>query len=386
MVTALIDDCHGGNCGYRKFGSIVSSAGGIATRMKDRPRQLLETLRVLFGSCQSFDTRSYEDSASAEAIFQKLVPAIQGELEGALSLISLILAYYEPLVQTKSESQLLAEGEDGDSRGSNPTADLTDLLFIARIELMQQGERLGSLQDDTDPWEAISICAATRRRILKLSTVIDKDICAIEGEAQEEAPYPSELERSLLVRRVYGRFRKAIVQGPSPDKESIESRMAMAAREIEVIVNGEVYQDMRVEDRRQFRTFSVQIEDWLAMGESFNEFEGITIFQEVVNFSQLLMQVNNRGDLQEYDSRVLVEIHTELFCKDEVPTEISPDVLERLKSLYGRDDELDHLMDYVEESPPVFWKNPLERIISNSSQPTETAESTGFDRQTAPRF
>ncbi len=359
--------------------------------MQDRPRELLEALRILFGSCQGFDTRAYEESPSAEAIFKKLVPAIQGELEGALSLISLILDYYEPLVQTKSESQLLAEGEDGDSRGSNPTADLTDLLFIARIELMQQGERLGSLQDDSDPWEAISICAATRRRILKLSTVIDKDICILEGEegqTENDASYPSELERSLLVRRVYGRFRKAIVQGPAPDKESIQGRMEMALREIEVIVNGEVYQDMRVEDRRQFRCFSVQIEAWLATGEPFDEFEGLTIFQEVVNFSQLLIQVNNRGDLQEYDGRVLVEIHAELFGKDEIPNEISPDVLERLRSLYGRDDELDHLMDYVEESPPQFWKNPLERIIANSGQTPEPtpADHTGFDRGTSPLF
>ena len=222
--------------------------------------------------------------------------------------------------------------------------------------------------------------------------MIDKDICVLEGEAQgeeeQEACYPSELERSLLVRRVYGRFRKAIVQGPAPDKESIKSRMEMAAREIEVIVNGDVYQDMRVEDRRQFRKFNVQIENWLGSGEPFDEFEGITIFQEVLNFSQLLMQVNNRGDLQEYDSRVLVEIHAELFCKDEIPNEISPDVLERLKSLYGRDDELDHLMDYVEESPPQFWKNPLERIIANSTQAPETqpAEHTGFDRRNSPRF
>ncbi len=333
--------------------------------MKDRPHELLEALRILFGRCQGFDTRAYEASPSAEAIFKKLVPAIQGELEGGLSLISLILDYYEPLVQTKSESQLLAEGEDGESRGSNPTAELTDLLFIARIELMQQGERLGSLQDDSDPWEAISICAATRRRILKLSTVIDKGICALAGEDDKEAPYPSELERSLLVRRVYGRFRKAIVKGPTPDKESIKSRMEMAAREIELIVDGEVYQDMRVEDRRQFRCFSAQIEAWLACGEPLDEFEGITIFQEVVNFSLLLMQVNNRGDLQEYDSHVLAEIHAELFGKAEIPQKISPDVLDRLKSLYGRDDELDHLMDYAEESPPEFWKNPLERIIAS---------------------
>ena len=139
----------------------------------------------------------------------------------------------------------------------------------------------------------------------------------------------------------------------------------MAAREIEVIVNDEVYQDMRVEDRRQFRTFSAQIEDWLAGGEPFNVFEGITVFQEVVNFSQLLMQVNNRGDLQEYDSHVLAEIHAELFGKAEIPQKISPDVLDRLKSLYGRDDELDHLMDYAEESPPEFWENTLERIIAS---------------------
>ncbi|MBW2713143.1 MAG: hypothetical protein JRC77_05265, partial [Deltaproteobacteria bacterium] len=266
--------------------------------------------------------------------------------------------------------------EDGDSRGSNPTADLTDLLFIARIELMQQGERLGTLEKDSDPWYAISICAATRRRILKLSTVIDRDVCTLEGEDIKEAPYPSELERSLLVRRVYGRFRKAIVKGTMPDKETIKSRMEMAEREIEVIVNGEVYQDMRVEDRRQFRSFSEQIKGWLVEGHSFDDFEGITIFQEVVNFSQLLVQVNNRADLQEYDSRVLAEIHAELFSdENKIPDEISSEVLEKFKSLYGRDDELDHLMDYSEESPPAFWKNPLERIIANSSQTAGTQPS-----------
>lgn len=356
--------------------------------MQDRPRELLDALRTLFGSCQGFDTRAFEESPSAEAIFTKLAPAIQGELEGALSLVSLILDYYEPLVQTKSESQLLAEGEEGDSRGSNPTADLTDLLFIARIELMQQGERLGSLQEDSDPWEGISICAATRRRILKLSTVIGKDICDLEGVKTKDSPYPSELERSLLVRRVYGRFRKAIMKGPTPDKESIKSRMQMAEREIDVIVKGDVYQDLRVEDRRQFRTFCVQMEGWLACGDPLDEFEGITIFQEIVNFSQLLVQVNNRADLQEHDRRLLAEIHGDLFEKGKSAKKIKVSVLKKLKRLYGRDDELDHLMDYSDESPPELWQAPLERIMASSGQkPGNEAEAaTGFDRRSSPLF
>ncbi len=101
---------------------------------------LLEALRALFASAQSFDTRAYEECPSTGEIFDRLVPPIQGELDGALSLLTLILDHFEQV----------AEGENASSEGAGsvpyevPKADptgassLADLAFVARSELMQQ--------------------------------------------------------------------------------------------------------------------------------------------------------------------------------------------------------------------------------------------------------
>ncbi len=329
-----------------------------------RGNELIDALRGLFESCQAFDTRRYEDCPSAEEIFAQLVPPIQDELDGALSLLGIILDHYEPLADAKLAAEDdPQEGCTDESRARR----IADLSFVARIELMQQRERLMALSRDSDPWEAISTCASTRRRVLKSATALERGICECEGIELDGGLYPSGLERSLLVRRAYGRFRKAIVQGGEPSEGNIHDRLRLASVEIGVIVDGPIYEDLRVEDRRQFRIFGVRIEEWLAEGEDGHLREGLDLYQDLVSFAQLLTQVNNRADLQEHDNRVLSEIYRDLFNMAAQPNCLEPEALARMKRLYGRDDELDHLMDYAEDSPPALWRMPLARIMSGSA-------------------
>ncbi len=340
-----------------------------------RGNELIDALRGLFESCQAFDTRRYEDCPSSGEIFVELVPPIQDELDGALSLLGIILDHYEPLAEGKDACEAAAV-ETMDESVARRVADLT---FVARIELMQQRERLMALSSDTDPWEAISVCASTRRRVLKSVTALERAICECEDIELDGGLYPSGLERSLQVRHAYGRFRKAIVQGGEPDEDGIRDRLRLASVEIGVIVQGKVYEDLRVEDRRQFRTFGVQIDEWLEKGDEGHAREGSVLYQDLVSFAQLLTQVNNRADLQEHDNQVLSEIYRDLFGKGAAPS-LQPEALHRIKALYGRDDELDHLMDYAENSPAELWRTPLARMMSGS---TSGAEGGGAAVSTA---
>ncbi len=98
-----------------------------------RGNELIDALRGLFESCQAFDTRRYEDCPSAGEIFAQLVPPIQDELDGALSLLGIILDHYEPLADAKQAADDAEEGSADESRARR----VADLSFVARIELMQ---------------------------------------------------------------------------------------------------------------------------------------------------------------------------------------------------------------------------------------------------------
>jgi len=332
----------------------------------DRPTELIDALRTLFESCKCFDTRAYEEQPSEPETFSALVPIIQGELDGALSLVHLVLDYYEPIADAELKPRQDGDWKDPSQSRSRTAQTLVDLCFVARIELVQQSERLQSLTPASEPWTIIEVCASTRRRILRSVSALEDGICRREGFVSAQMFYPSELQSSLQIRRAYGRFRKAVTRGKAPDGHTIHTRLRAALREFSVIVDGPIYQDLRAEDRRHFYELKQQIDAWFEKGNGRDTAHGLKIFENLVNFAHLLVEVNNRSELREYDSRILSEVYLHLFGGSERYTHISEEVLAKVRVLYGRDDELDHLMNYAEDSPVELWRLPLARLMASS--------------------
>lgn len=321
-----------------------------------------ELLRVIVEEAQRIPIAEYENEAAAK-LRVELVPEVR---DLALEMLRVI----EPLIDP-DRGEESAEARHGGSasafarrvdaliRDSDAVDHIGDLAFMARVELRSKLCRLGDVAE-LDSWELIGRCGSCLRKVIKAATALDLVLGDCTGI--HHLSFETELETSLQVRRVYGKFRRHLLDfEPSEEAGSrVEQQLNNAATAIARLIGRDVYLDLRVTDRVELRNLQGRLIDWTTRSRH-DARAGQRLLEDIRAFVELLAQVNHRQELREHDQRIVPGVLDELAQHpgtESVPAELRG----TLERLYGLEDELDRRLQGRIAVPIDAVRTVLERL------------------------
>ncbi len=326
----------------------------------------------LLSQIDSADVRVPEDSALI-SLATDLVPTVRALLEDGLQVTRDIEAAYGPdqIGDTPPE-----EDDPFSLKGIGflissvfAARDLTDLAFFARTELKECLDVLTatSQRENVDLESVASYCEAGTRRLRKALISVESAMYEFE---QLEAPIRKwfDVEVSLQIRKLYWNLRRETAGRPREDKRLAE-RLRSVVYRLVAFRELSVYPLLRIDDRIQLRTLLKRILEWLNRTGR-DDKEGHQLWQDLVGFAEILVQVSQRQELQEHDRTLVARALRQLFRKRPPPETVPEELLDELESLLGLDDELDRLV--ITRHPDVStWRRPLLRANEPLNRPEE---------------
>ena len=326
-------------------------AGPSRSSARETARSLLERVVSLISAAEDVDTRRFESSVEV-VIREVLVPALEDVLDQAMCTLTAVFEHYEDRERAGGEAPDEIKSDDFSCyvdelmRTASSRERIADVAMIARMELSRRRERLQRLSERAGAWEIIAVAASVRRRILKSATALQRAICLHEGVDCHNSWFRTELERSLEVRRVYALFRRRLELERPPSPEQVYSRLRLAGTSLAILIGSDIYESLRVSDRRMIRELQSKIIAWLrgaSEGGRHPARAGAQIWHDVAAFANLLMQVNNRAELLEHDRAALTRVAGRLAsgCSG---VELPAELLGPLEGIAARDGQLEELV------------------------------------------
>jgi hypothetical protein len=217
-----------------------------------------------------------------------------------------------------------------------------DIAFIAKLEMQSLARELESLLPTSDGWKVIELCERIRRHIVKATIALRRTLgqelaVALPGDEI----YVSELVRSIQVRRRLALFRRRVQETKTIRSHALDLRLRLVGTNIAMLICRAEYRDFRTGDRVLIRDIQQRILEFLRQPTR-PEVTGQRLWRDVMGALEITRQINRRPELLEHDCLVLEALHTQL---QKAPRgEISDDVLERARAVFGREDTLDDLI------------------------------------------
>ncbi len=348
-----------------------SSARGTSASAGAGPEALVRSLQSVLARAQSLDTRRYESKA-VDAIQETLAPEVLGLLAEARATFAAVAERYEQSGSTSVSTSALDPSADAGFSSHIDTLmehegsaqQLVDIAVIAGMELAQRGARLRALLSDASSWDYIALAAGLRRRVLKAASAILQALAEHEAIELPNAWYLTEIERSLQVRRAYASFRARLQVEHPPTMIDMYSRLRLVGTALAMLIGDDIYEHLRIADRRMIRELQAKVIGWLRIDASksgrFPGRAGTRIWQDIAAFAGLLMQVNNRAELVEHDQALLASVDAGLRASSGDALALRS-ALTRLGALRGRDPRLD---DVLESSRSVSTAGLIDVIAS----------------------
>ena len=301
------------------------------------------------------------------SIDEDLVKNVRGLLESTVVLLREISDHYD---QGGPAGELptgeVALQEIGAEISSELAAqELSSLAFAGRSQLIEVQGALEKAVSERHIWAVAAHAETARRRI-------GKALIAVEAAMREFEELPAlertwvDLEVSLEVRRMYGRFRRFVLQGDGgATGEALVDQLKGVAEAIATLRDLKIYPFMRIDDRLTIRNLQKRILSWLE-GEQQDD-AGRRLWQDLMAFCRLLGEVNAREELKAHDSKLVRHLHRILYSGDGVHV-VAPAQRNELEKLHGLDDELDELLQR-EAIEPVDLEPVLSRLDRSLNPP-----------------
>jgi hypothetical protein len=326
-------------------------------RVPEAPRMQAELLRIL-AAARAVPLASYEDE-TRESIAAGLAPRVLEVAEDAVRSLTELMETYEP-----SETSDFAESArqrsflhliDDLMTEVAARERVADLAFLGRIELRRKAQALRALAlDGGDAWQLIAAAGSTLRCLRKAVTAVEASLCACEG-LEPRLGFAGEILSSLAARRAFAEFRFEIRRLAT--LELAVDLLRGAAVSLVRLVDHEVYESLRVEDRMQIRGLQRRILVW--HGGARDLASGHQIWVDLAGFSELTAGIRNRQELVRHDGDLAEELLGRLRRGEEVGPA-------RLRDLLGRNDELDELLLSGRELGVEEIRELLQRIVSEA--------------------
>lgn len=232
--------------------------------------------------------------------------------------------------------------------------ELENLCFFVDGEWKRALEGLERVTETTSGWSCLVQIECARDRLIRGITAVEREYAAVAG-SPSRTDHVDLLRDALAVRRTLTLFRREIngAARTDPRSDDFERRLRLARTALARLTDREEFALLRAADRYLARDLQRRIETWLEDGARGRESGGGEgLWQDVVNFAALLWDVNRRDELVHQDLAVIGEAQEEL--EPSAPRELLPaSAADRLRTLFGRDDELDDLLEAPVEADRV---------------------------------
>lgn len=163
----------------------------------------------------------------------------------------------------------------------------------------------------------------------------------------------AQVEIALSVRRLFERFRLRLHRSPG----TIAERLAIAADQLQEVLASPVFPKIRVDEQVRFHLLNEQLREWLNGVP--DERLGQQIWSEIATFNDYLAEVNNRSELAAFDRDLL-----RWALRKAEDEGVNERTLEHLSMLYGRDWELDKLLDEPAGVRQEAWVENFQRVLA----------------------
>lgn len=325
---------------------------------------LLEQLDQLLGRVSQVDLSVSEETHRIPQV-SEVAPAVLELLDAAVSLLSQAQKHYE------SEAALEAETVDDSDSLSDIGAlistemaarGLADLAFVARGDLLQCREELHRACAKDDFLQMASRSDTGFRHLRRALMSLESAIYEFLG-----SPAPMrrwfDLSVSLEIRRLYGRLRNEIAELDGDRRRGPEDRLRITARRFSELRGLRVYPLLRIDDRVAVRQLYKRILEWQEAGGG-DLLAAARLWQDIVGFTELLVQVNHRQELREHDLKTVLSALRRLNAVAGTPGPLPTLVRQELAVLEGLDAELDELLgaEPGAEAPQEQWQAVLGRL------------------------
>ena len=232
------------------------------------------------------------------------------------------------------------------------------------MELLASQQQLGALNIDADPLEAVSTCGSMRRSVIRATVAVDRALCSKEGLPLEPGDQAAvELGQSLKVRRAYARFRKDLLALGQPEQLiDVPTYLERAGQVIAALLKAPEFDDFRLDDRQMIHRLRARLQAWLDGADGRDLKSGLRLWQDMAGFVSLLVQANHRSELVEHDRGIVAEAWQTLFGGPKPKTSVPMELAAKLEKLYGRDDDIDGILDSGMGQFAVEWHDPLMRV------------------------
>lgn len=354
----------------------------------DVPREPLRSLDGGGEESKGAALRALLDRLAAEAMSVSIAdyePESAGPLEPVFSHVERVLGqasdafltvveHYEAL-ETQRMSQHppievaslmtsidhVVEGHDGIGR-------VVSIAFIGRIGVRERAASLRGART-SDRWESVDLLGSALREVVKACSALDLSICELEGLPAERNYFVSEVQCSLDTRRAYVRLRQEVAGASDPAPHEVVGRLRKAAASIAKLVGRPIYSHLRTRDRHQIRRLQERVAHYLsslgsaALGGQVDDFvarDGIRLFRDLVNLTELMMQVNHRAELRGYDATLASSIAAGLANGLDAST-----ALTQLAPMLGRSRELDAMFEYAKDADAKGLRALLLHIVDD---------------------
>ncbi len=308
------------------------------------PAELQEVLCRLTTEATAIDVRHFEQFVIAQNVrplIRELVPAVKSVLEQGIGSLDLACQQYEGSGEDEVGESLSEKdfyrGIDRLMESQRGERQIADLAFVTRRALIAKKETLERLASHPRPDELLELASSCLRRLLKGMAAVESALCSYERR-DVRLGFVTEVHRAIEIRRLYAKFRANVLDGGEPTTADVEPRLRRVAVAIAQLVGHDLYGDLRVHDRLQFREIQRRVLGHFA-DDNPGEKDGLRLYQDLACFTELLREIRYRAELREHDQALLASATAALQPAAE--NDVPPSLLKRLASLEGLDAELD---------------------------------------------
>lgn len=313
-------------------------------------RKIRSTLVALAAQAQTLELESFEDLTPAQLADEpraRVVALVEATMAQLDRLAEVVLPdegadHEQPLSQ--QSSSLFAEIRRLKSeRGELHIEQISDLAYLAAMELHQRLGTLKSLDARRDRWHQLSCLGSSVGHVTKVVSIVETALAMLTGEPGH-LDTAEHLARSLETRRLYARFGRTLQEEEeaTENDETSHQRLQRAASSIAQLVGSSFCPHLRINDRVQLWQLQERIVSWLRGGDGFDRLGGERLWRDLLGFADLIMAVNRRHELEIHDRRLLHRLQRELSSGARAL--LSTDQLGNLRQLSGRSEDLDDLL------------------------------------------
>ncbi len=320
----------------------------------------------LLAQIDNADVRVPEDSALI-AIAVDLVPTITRLLRGGIDLLTDVESAYAPPDDNSSEIPESLTQIGLQISMEYAARDLNDVAFFARTDLRNAHEQLIATATRKGHMMALAAhCESSLRRLHKALISVESALFEFEGHQPPQRQW-FDLEVSLQIRKLYWNLRRETSGQTVDSSKPLDVRLRSVLYRIVAFRELSVYPLLRIEDRVSLRRLSKGILDWLN-GDQQLEVVAHRLWQDLAAFTDLLVHVSHRQELQEHDLAMVSRAYQMLFSDGVAAGVVPAALITELQTLLGLDGELDELILQGDRSTVEAWRQPLARLQSSLAQ------------------